>query len=142
MLQTWKLIDRIARENSSCPGNPQLIESELFGHVKGAFTGAIKDKKGAVGEAYLGTLFLDEIDSVDLTIQAKLLLFLDNFCYRPVGGEREYRSDIRLIVASAAPLFPQVEQGMFRKDLYYRIASCGFIELPSLSENKMTLRYL
>ncbi len=122
--------------------NAQLIESELFGHVKGAFTGAIKDKMGAVTQANLGTLFLDEIDSVDLTIQSKLLLFLDNFSFRKVGAEKDERADIRLIVASAAPLLPQVEKGSFRKDLYYRIASSGLVHLMPLREDKKKLQYL
>lgn len=120
--------------------NPQLLESELFGHVKGAFTGAIKDKSGAVSEANLGTLFLDEIDSIDLTTQAKLLLFLDNFSFRKVGGEKNEKTDIRLIVASAKPLLPQVKDKTFREDFYYRIASCGAIELRALRDDKEKIR--
>ena len=107
--------------------NPALIESELFGHEKGSFTGAIKDKKGAVELAKGGTLFLDEIDSLDRAMQVKLLTFLDDLKYRRVGAEREQQTDCRVIFASGSSLKKRVRRGEFRADLMYRIQS-GLIE--------------
>jgi len=101
-----------------------LIESEIFGHVKGAFTGAMNDKKGAFREAQGGTLFIDEIDSLPLGIQTKLLVFLDNFKIRPVGGSTDYEVNIRIIFSSGQKLENLVNQGVMRKDFFYRI-SCG-----------------
>jgi len=120
--------------------NPSLIESELFGHEKGAFTGAIRDKKGAVELANGGTLFLDEMDSLELSMQVKLLTFLDDLTFRRVGGERSLKTDCRLIFAAGRSLKERVLCGEFRADLLYRIQS-GLVErLPSLHENPALIR--
>jgi transcriptional regulator with AAA-type ATPase domain len=112
--------------------NPQLIESELFGHKKGSFTGAVSDKIGAFSMAQNGTLFLDEIDSLPLELQTKLLTFIDNKKFRRVGDVREETIRTRLIFASGRSLSLLVEQGLFRKDLYFRLQSGHSIELKSL----------
>lgn len=112
--------------------NPQLIESELFGHKKGAFTGAVTDKMGAFSMAENGTLFLDEIDSLPLELQTKLLTFIDSKKFRRVGDVREESIRTRLIFASGRPLFQLVEQGLFRKDFYFRLKSGHSVELSSL----------
>ena len=111
-----------------------VLESELFGHVKGAFTGAIGDKAGAMLEAHNGTLFLDEIDSIPLSLQTKLLLFFDSLEIRPVGGNSVRKASSRLIFASGKNLLQQVEQGFMRKDFYFRIGSSVHIQLKSLRE--------
>lgn len=112
--------------------NPQLIESELFGHKKGSFTGAIQDKSGAFNEAQDGTLFLDEIDSLPLELQTKLLTFLDNKKFRPVGETKETAIRTRLIIASGRKLELLLEQGHMRRDFFFRLKSGQTIELPSL----------
>lgn len=112
-----------------------LIESELFGHVKGSFTGASQDKLGALREANGGTLFLDEIDSLPMDIQTKLLLFLDSGVIRPVGSTREYKSRVRLICASGRSLRDLVDQKKMRKDFYFRISSGFSFSMKSLRES-------
>lgn len=112
--------------------NQQLIESELFGHKKGAFTGAISEKNGAFKEAENGTLFLDEIDSLPLDLQIKLLSFLDNNKFRRVGETKETAIKTRVIFASGRPLETLVQQGLFRKDFYFRLKSGHTIELAAL----------
>lgn len=112
--------------------NPQLIESELFGHKKGAFTGAVTEKDGAFKEAENGTLFLDEVDSLPMELQIKLLNFLDNKKFRKVGETRETLIKTRIIFASGRPLEVLVQQGLFRKDFYFRLKSGHTIELSSL----------
>ncbi len=102
-----------------------LIESELFGHVKGAFTGAEREKKGAILQAQDGTLFLDEVDSISLALQTKLLLFFDTKEVRPVGGEFIRKSNARLILASGRNLRPLVEVGKMRRDFFFRLTA-GF----------------
>lgn len=102
-----------------------LVASELFGHMKGAFTGAIYSKPGAVEEANEGTLFLDEVDSLSFDLQVKLLLFLDNKKFRPVGANFEKTSSPRLIFASGQDLNDLVVRQKMRHDFFYRI-SCGF----------------
>lgn len=109
-----------------------LIESELFGHVKGAFTGAVNSKKGAFAEAQRGTLFIDEIDSLPMGIQTKLLLFLDNKKVRPVGGERDVQLDVRLVFSSGKELKRLVNKERMRKDFYYRLTTGGRIRLKPL----------
>ena len=109
-----------------------LLESELFGHKKGAFTGAITDKVGAFRQAAGGTLFLDEIDSIPLETQTKLLPFLDDGVVRPVGDEREYKVDCRIIFASGTNLLKKLELGELRKDFYFRIKSGQSLQLESL----------
>ena len=117
-----------------CTGlNENLFESELFGHEKGAFTGATHAKKGLIEVAKGGTVFFDEIADIPLSMQVKLLRLLETQCYRTVGGIKQLKADFRLICASHKNLLDLVESGEFRKDLYYRIA--GFpISLPSLFE--------
>ncbi|WP_289029642.1 sigma-54-dependent Fis family transcriptional regulator [uncultured Paraglaciecola sp.] len=116
-----------------CTGlNDNLFESELFGHEKGAFTGATHVKKGLIEIANGGTVFFDEIADVPLAMQVKLLRLLETQCYRTVGGVKQHKADFRLICASHHNLLDLVQEGRFRKDLYYRIA--GFpITLPSLA---------
>ncbi len=110
-----------------------LIESELFGHKEGAFTGANKDKKGLVEEARDGTLFLDEIGEMPLDLQPKLLRLLENGTYIRVGDTKEQKVNLRIIAASNRNLQVEIANGHFRSDLYYRIAVFT-IELPSLRE--------
>ena len=112
--------------------NPNLIESELFGHKKGAFTGAVIEKIGAFQEAEGGTLFLDEIDSLPLEVQTKLLTFLDNHRFRRVGEVKEVSIKSRIIFASGRPLESLVGLGTFRKDFYFRLKSGHTIDLSSL----------
>lgn len=120
--------------------NPQLIESELFGHKKGSFTGAIKDKLGAFQTAENGTLFLDEIDSLPLDLQTKLLTFIDNNKFRRVGDTRESLIKTRLIFASGRPLEQLVQDGRFRKDFYFRLKSGHTIALQSLRNDINRIR--
>jgi DNA-binding NtrC family response regulator len=110
-----------------------LIESELFGHKKGSFTGAYRDRFGGIRQAEKGTLFLDEVDSLSLETQTKLLLFLDSKEYRPVGSEVSYKADVRFIFASGRPLEKLVEQGSFREDLFHRLSCGAKLELHSLA---------
>jgi two-component system NtrC family response regulator len=100
---------------------PTLVESELFGHVKGAFTGATRNRPGYFTIASGGTLFLDEISNISYDLQGKLLRALESRRIRPVGGESEQEIDIRLIAASNQDLYKMVEDGKFREDLYYRM---------------------
>lgn len=112
--------------------NPQLIESELFGHTRGAFTGALAQKDGAFHEALQGTLFLDEIDSLPLELQTKLLTFLDSGSFRRVGEVRESRIQTRLIFAAGRSLENLVQQGVFRRDFYFRLKAGHSVELMPL----------
>ncbi len=120
--------------------NPQLIESELFGHKKGAFTGAISEKNGAFKEAENGTLFLDEVDSLPLDLQIKLLNFLDNNKFRRVGETKETLIKTRVIFASGRPLETLVQQGHFRKDFYFRLKSGHTIELTALRNDASKIK--
>ena len=114
--------------------NPNMLESELFGYVEGAFTGAKKGGKLGLFEAAAGgTLFLDEISEMDLALQAKLLRVLQERRIRPVGGVREIDVDVRVIAACNASLPDYVDQGKFRKDLYYRLNTFP-IHIPPLRE--------
>ena len=110
-----------------------LFESELFGHEKGAFTGAQHKKIGLVEAAHGGTLFLDEIGDVPLSLQVKLLRLLETGTYRRVGGIEPQKADFRLVCATHRNLKGMVDDGSFRKDLYYRINAFPIL-LPSLSE--------
>jgi len=112
-----------------------LIESELFGHVKGAFTGAIHDKKGAFEQAHRGTLFIDEIDSLPISLQTKLLLFFDDFTARAVGGSRNYKVKTRLLFASGRELKGLVSKGAMRADFYYRLSSGKILSLKPLRDS-------
>lgn len=108
-----------------------LAESELFGHTKGSFTGAVSSRSGALLQAHNGTLFLDEVGDLSLDLQVKLLRFLENGEIRPVGSDQCTHADVRVICATHLPLLELVEKGAFRRDLYYRLASVT-IEIPSL----------
>ncbi|MEX2469220.1 MAG: sigma 54-interacting transcriptional regulator, partial [Pseudohongiellaceae bacterium] len=112
-----------------------LFEAELFGHVKGAFTGAHVDRKGLVELADGGTLFLDELGDVPLSMQVKLLRLLETGTFRRVGSAEVRRSDFRLICATHKNLYRMVEEGTFRSDLYYRI-NVFPIHIPSLDERR------
>lgn len=110
-----------------------LLESELFGHTAGAFTGALKAKRGLVEEAHLGTLFLDEVGELEPDLQAKLLRFLETGTYYKVGESRQQYVNTRLIAATNRDLLKEIESGRFRADLYYRL-SVFSITLPPLRE--------
>jgi len=120
----------------NCSAIPEtLIESEFFGHIKGAFSGAIRDKKGLVEEADGSTLFLDEVGDLNLLMQTKLLRFLQDGEFRPVGSTKYKKADTRIIVATNRDLLDLVKQGKFREDLYYRLSVIN-IYLPTLSERR------
>ncbi|MBI4615393.1 MAG: sigma 54-interacting transcriptional regulator [Planctomycetes bacterium] len=112
-----------------------LLESELFGHTKGAFTGAHKDKKGLFELASGGTLFLDEIGDMSLALQSKFLRVLEEGMVRPVGGSRQHRVDVRIVSATNKDLSLLIREGKFREDLYFRLNVVG-IELPPLRDRK------
>lgn len=115
-----------------------LLESEFFGHVKGAFTGAIQNKKGVFELASGGTLFLDEIGELPLHLQPKILRAIETGTIRPVGSEKEIAIDIRLISATNQDLENMIKTGRFREDLYYRINVIHF-SLPPLRKRKEDL---
>lgn len=118
----------------ACGSIPEsLLESELFGHVKGAFTGADRDKPGKIASAQGGTLFIDEINSATPALQLKLLRVLQDRCYEPVGSTTTVQADVRIVTASNEPLNALVESGGFRQDLFYRINVVN-IAMPALSE--------
>ncbi len=98
-----------------------LVESELFGHIKGSFTGAISDRKGAFEAARGGTLFLDEIGDLTYSLQAKLLRALENNEIRPVGSDRNQTTDVRIIAATHQNMYDKIRNGTFRSDLYFRL---------------------
>ncbi|MDR2724915.1 MAG: sigma 54-interacting transcriptional regulator [Candidatus Adiutrix sp.] len=128
--------DRADREfvAINCGGVPEnLIESELFDYTKGAFTGAAADKKGLVAVADGGTLFLDELADLTLPMQVKLLRVIQEKTFRPVGGDREEKSDVRFISATNKNLEAEIMGGRFREDLYYRLNVIN-IHLPALRE--------
>jgi len=111
----------------------ELVESELFGHKRGAFTGAVRDRRGAFREAHGGTLFLDEIGAVPLELQAKLLRAVEEGVVRPVGAESSVPVDVRLVAATCEPLEAMVADRRFRGDLYERLAVC-VVTVPPLRE--------
>jgi DNA-binding NtrC family response regulator len=118
----------------NCAALPKgVIESELFGHKKGAFTGADTDKQGLLHAANQGTLFLDEIDALALPVQAKLLRFLETGECLPVGDTQTITLDVRVISATNSDLDDQITQGLFRSDLYFRLNIVP-LELPALNE--------
>ncbi len=139
-----ELTARAIHERSSRKGKPfvivncaaipsELLEAELFGYEKGAFTGASKRKPGRVEMADGGTLFLDEIGEMPYNLQAKLLRFLQEGTFERLGGNKTYKVDVRIISATNVDLKRAMEEGRFRKDLYYRLATL-VIELPPLRE--------
>lgn len=118
----------------NCAAIPEtLIESELFGHVKGAFTGATSDREGAAATANGGTLFLDELCEMDLALQSKLLRFLQTGQIQKVGSDRAKKVDVRVICATNREPLREVEEGRLREDLYYRLHVVG-IHMPPLRE--------
>ncbi|PSJ48105.1 sigma-54-dependent Fis family transcriptional regulator [Zobellella endophytica] len=118
----------------NCAAIPKdLMESELFGHIKGAFTGALQDRDGAVIRADGGTLFMDEICEMDLELQSKLLRFLQTGYIQPVGSSRQIKVDVRIVCATNRDPLVEVEQGRFREDLYYRLHVIP-VHLPPLRE--------
>jgi transcriptional regulator with PAS, ATPase and Fis domain len=120
----------------NCTAVPrELVESQLFGHRRGAFTGANDSFQGVVRTAERGTLFLDEVGDLDLAIQPKLLRFLESAEIQPVGEARTQRVTVRIVAATNANIDDLVAQGRFRRDLYYRIGGAR-IDLPPLRERK------
>ena len=120
----------------NCAAVPaSLLESELFGHVKGAFTGAVSSRRGLFREAHGGTLFLDEIGDMAPELQAKLLRAIEDRSVRPVGSDQATPLDVRIIAATNQDLPAQIRAGQFRDDLYYRLAVIP-IQLPALRDRK------
>jgi DNA-binding NtrC family response regulator len=118
----------------NCAAIPEaLLEAELFGHARGAFTGAVQSRVGRIHNAHGGTLFLDEIGDLPLTMQAKLLRFLQDGEVQRLGSSDVFRVDVRVVCATNLNLLNQVKQKLFRQDLYYRIAVFP-VELPPLRE--------
>jgi len=120
----------------NCAAIPEnLLESELFGHEKGAFTGAAKQTPGKIEAAHRGTLFLDEIGDLPAALQAKILRFLQERCIERVGGRQEIALDVRVVCATHQDLRAMIAQGRFREDLYYRLAEI-VVSIPPLRERK------
>ncbi|MCJ7593189.1 MAG: sigma-54 dependent transcriptional regulator, partial [Desulfobacterales bacterium] len=147
-----ELVARAVHDNSArhskkfvtinCTAIPeQVLESELFGHVRGAFTGAWKDKRGLVEEANEGTLFLDEIGDLNLNMQTKLLRLLQEGEYKPVGSLVTKKADIRFVAATNHNLKTDINERRFREDLYYRL-NVIHIELPPLKERPQDIPIL
>jgi two-component system response regulator AtoC len=123
----------------NCPAIPgTLLESELFGYEKGAFTGAYGTKPGRVEMAHRGTLFLDEISELDATLQAKLLQLLQDGQFSRIGAQEDRRVEVRIVCATNRHLHSEIEHGRFRQDLFYRIAAMT-IHLPPLRERAIDL---
>ena len=147
-----ELIARAIHDNSdraeqpfipvNCGGIPEtLVESEFFGHKKGAFTGASQDKQGLLEAAHGGTIFLDEVGELGITMQVKLLRAVQERSFRAVGGTRDISVDIRIISATNKQLEDEVIEGRFREDLFYRLNVIE-IKVPALRERKGDLRLL
>ncbi len=118
----------------NCAAIPkELIESEIFGHLRGAFTGAVADRPGAAGAADGGTLFLDELCEMELALQSKLLRFIQSGIYQPVGSTQPRRADVRFVCATNRDPLEEVRAGRFREDLYYRLHVVP-VALPPLRE--------
>ena len=146
MLARW--IHRHSKRNAAafmavnCGAIPEaLLESELFGHVKGAFTGAMRDRRGLFQEAHGGTLFLDEIGEMPTALQVKLLRAVQEKQVRPVGAERDLPVDVRIVSATQVNIEAQIQAGRFREDLYYRLNVVSF-RLPALSERRQDIPHL
>jgi DNA-binding NtrC family response regulator len=123
----------------NCAAIPEaLLEAELFGHTRGAFTGAVHGRTGRIEAADGGTLFLDEIGEMPLALQAKLLRFVECGELQRVGDNETVKVDVRILAATHQPLAPQAQNGAFRSDLYYRLA-VFLIRTPSLAEHTQDL---
>lgn len=118
-----------------------LAESELFGHVRGAFTGAVRSRVGLIEEAHQGTLFLDEVAELDPVIQAKLLRVIEDGVVRKLGDRQDVRVLVRLVCATSQDLTSLLGQGKFRQDLYYRVAGVT-LQVPPLRERQADIRPL
>lgn len=126
----------------NCAAIPEaLLESELFGHAKGAFSGADQAREGLISQADGGTLFLDEIGDMPLALQAKLLRVLENGRYRPLGANKERCADLRLVAATHQPLKAHIAEKRFRADLYYRLGQFP-MALPTLAERREDIAQL
>ena len=126
----------------NCAALPEtLAESELFGHTKGAFTGAVSDQQGRVQSAHNATLFLDEVGELPLNIQAKLLRFLENGECQAIGQNKTEKVNVRIIAATNRDLFKEVKDGNFREDLFYRLNVVP-LELPSLRNRQSDITLL
>ena len=112
-----------------------MIESELFGHVKGAFTSAVKDRAGKFETANKGTIFLDEIGDMSLSAQAKVLRALQENKISRVGSDKDIKVDVRVLAATNKDLKKEIEEGRFREDLYHRLAVI-LIKVPSLNDRR------
>ena len=140
-LVAHQIHERSLRQKSSfvevnCAAIPaELIESELFGHIKGSFTSAVKDRQGKFEAANGGTLFLDEIGDMSLAAQAKVLRVLEENKIQRVGSEKDITVDVRVIAATNKDLKKEIEKGSFREDLYHRLAVI-LIDVPTLSSRK------
>ncbi len=120
----------------NCGAIPEsLVESELFGHVKGSFTGAVRDHQGLIRAAHTGTLFLDEIGDMPLAFQVKLLRLIQERTLRPVGGGADIGVDVRIVSATHRPLAEMVARGEFREDLFYRL-DVASLHLPALAQRR------
>jgi DNA-binding NtrC family response regulator len=133
--------DQIFQAVNCAAINENLLESELFGHEKGSFTGAVNEKKGLFEVADGGTLFLDEIGELDVSLQAKLLRALQEKQIRRVGATREINTDVRVVAATNRDLLKMTQEGSFREDLYYRLNVLS-IEIPPLRERRSDVNLL
>ncbi|MDI6699402.1 MAG: sigma-54 dependent transcriptional regulator [Candidatus Saccharicenans sp.] len=139
-----KLSPRASKEfiHFNCSNlSPELFESELFGHEKGAFTGAMERKKGKLEVVDGGTVFLDEVGDLHLQNQAKLLLFMDKGIFYRLGGTERLRADVRIIAATNRNLKKEIKAGKFRKDLYFRLNTLE-IHIPPLRERMVDIPLL